>query len=201
MRNKGFSFIEVLMTMTVIGILSYSFMSYRDLQINAKVRNKSKLDYIELTKNFLFILSDDRNCSASLANYTSLADPHPYSGSISFYAGGIKGNENIAGVALRLFHGNLEGVRISEDPFYEPGGNYGNIQVKEIKLYLPDYTGLNLSLGYTTIQSEVFLSGEYRLSKDIWREFPPLKKIVNLNLYTESTGESFVIGCGEINKI
>jgi hypothetical protein len=180
-------------------------MSLNRSNANFMANNTSDLDYAQLVAEFLTIIEDERNCSASLA------DPDPITGdsgtnAIRFMASSLgtllTGTTNP--IPIEIFSADMSTTtnsrareRISINP---PYNKYGNITITEVLLHLPDYSGPDLN-DPKQLQAEIMINGEKKISTDQSRMMRPIFKTIIINVYPTATpGESEIRGCGEIGR-
>ena len=197
MNNKGFSLVEILMSMAILGIALMGFMELRHNSTNSEVKSDSHIDYVQLNSEFLLLVDKDENCTASLANPTTAGATTPSGNGVSFNASDIEGTSPTQDLQIELWTGTSEGLRSRRKMAADV--KYGNIIIDSVRLYLPDHnTGDFMTAGTRSIQAEILLEGRRKITTNDFQAITPIRKLVSLNIENDGSGSSSVIGCGDI---
>lgn len=200
MNNKGFSLVEILMSMAVLGIALLGFMELRHNSANSEVRSDSHIDYVQLNSEFLLLIDKDENCTASLANPTTAGVIAPLANRVSFNASNIEGSSPAQDLQIELWTGTSGAIRSRRKMAADV--KYGNIIIDSVRLYLPDHnTGDFMTAGTRSIQAEILLEGRRKITTSEFQAITPIRKLVSLNIENDGSGSSSIIGCGEIHEI
>lgn len=194
--NKGMSLMDLIMALSLVGIVAVGIMHLSKNTTEIQTRNYISVDYAQLSQEFLFLLTQERHCTASLGGINLEIDPTDpdFINATLDPTKGIDVELFISDSTGTVVNKKLSGTDVGVNPGDTNFTRYGKLNITGIKLSMPDKNlgaflpGVIQYQAEINIYSHAFLSAEKNATTGVSelkrKTLPVIKKNIILEFST-----------------